>query len=29
MLMAGAALIACSEDINIIDEQPVDPATQK
>ena len=29
LLMAGTALSACSEDINIIDEQPVDPATQK
>lgn len=29
LLMAGTALTACSEDINIIDEQPVDPATQK
>ena len=29
LLMAGTALTACSADINIIDEQPVDPATQK
>ena len=29
LLIAGAALTACSEDINIIDEQPVDPVNQK
>lgn len=29
LLIAGAALTACTDDINIIDEQPVDPATQK